>query len=70
MNAVALLKPSSSVAEQRHSATRGSNTQGVNCLIGLVLLGFGVAHVIGATILMRGEQSLRSPGAMVAVHTD
>lgn len=69
MIGIALLKPPPSAAE-RHRATPGSVTPGVTCVIALVLLGFGIAHVIGATIMVRGEEGHRSPSTMVAVHTD
>ena len=32
---------------------RTLRTLGANCLIALVLLGFGIAHVIGVTVLLR-----------------
>jgi hypothetical protein len=34
------------------------------------MLGLGVAHVIGATILSRGVHSDLSPSAIAAVHID
>lgn len=50
--------------------TRGYNTLGIKCLIALVLLAFGIAHVIGAIILSRSAASDQRPRAIEAVHSD
>jgi hypothetical protein len=70
LTSIELLTPPSSITGQQLRATRGSNTRGVNCLIALVMLGFGFAHVIGANILSRSDSLDRSPSAIAPVHTD
>ena len=70
MTGIELLTLPSGATGQAHHATCESNTRGVNWLIALLMLGLGVAHVIGATILSRGVHSDLSPGAIAAVHTD
>jgi hypothetical protein len=41
-----------------------------NGLIGLVLLGFGIAHVVGATLLLRATTPHVTPAAIVANQGD
>jgi hypothetical protein len=48
----------------------GSKTLRIKGLIAVVLIGFGVAHVIGAIIISRSTASDQGPSVIVAVHTD
>jgi hypothetical protein len=49
-----------------NDGTRMPRTLGVNCLIALVLLGIGVAHVVGVTALLRAAVLHESQNAIHA----
>jgi hypothetical protein len=43
---------------------------GANCLMALVLLGFGTAHVIGVTVLLRTATPHESQAVILAAQGD
>jgi hypothetical protein len=49
---------------------RKLRTLGANCLIALVLLGFGIAHVIGVTVLLRAAIPHERQTAILAAQGD
>jgi hypothetical protein len=70
LTSIELLTLPSVEAEQPDRAAGGSRTLGTNWLIALVLLAFGVSHVIGANILSRSAAVEPSPSGISSVHTD
>jgi hypothetical protein len=49
---------------------RRLRTLGANCLMALVLLGFGTAHVIGVTVLLRTATPHESQAVILAAQGD